>query len=478
MRNWRWKILILVVAAAPEAAAGEAFQLQGLRVTSVGPAGPPRLRVDLVILGDGYLPEDFGPKGKWAIDTAQLVKNFFEKLPFKTLRGLFNVHLMEVPSLDAGADNSPNEDRKRTPFNCCYGFDGIARLLVVRDEKAVLEAAKNAPEPDLILILVNDPRDGGSGGEIENIPAPVCSKAATAFLTAIHELGHSFAHLGDEYADERVAPNYPLPESGDLEFPNLTLAKFVDASSWESLVKTLKWGRYFQSPDAFKRLGNGFYEGGYYRAKGIYRPAPSCVMATKSGGGRFCFVCLDEMTRAIYRRCGRGPTGGFPAAAVPEIQGPLARGYAHYVNGQFAKAYEEIDKLKTSKGITESDIKQALQLENGLERSFSAGLDLAEKLFEDGDPRAALEHFQIMEGAFKSTPRFKDFEEGRRKITGRPEFKRELEAQKGLEELQAQVRARQLGSKKDLEKRVEEFRRKFEGTRSEGKAKRLVDTNP
>ena len=93
------------------AADGE-YQLEGLRVTSVGKTGPTSMRVDLVVVGDGYIREDYRPGGKWEIDTARLVKNFFEKRPFKTHRTLFNVHLVEAFLENYGKTRSARKAKK------------------------------------------------------------------------------------------------------------------------------------------------------------------------------------------------------------------------------------------------------------------------------------------------------------------------------------------------------------------------------
>lgn len=413
--------LILLIAAASDAVAdGASFKLDGLKVTSVGPTGPPALRVDLVILGEGYVQEDFAPRGRWEIDTAQLVANFFEKLPFKTERALFNVHLVEVVSLDRGADDRPDQDVKRTPFDCCYGNNGVQRLLVARDQKAVARAARNAPGADVIVVLVNDPRAGGSGGKTDDgVPDPVCSREATAFLTAIHELGHSLAGLGDEYADPTAAPNYPMPASGDLPYPNLTLAKLVDASTRESLVKTLKWGRFFRSPGAFSDLGKGFFEGGYYREKEVYRPAASCIMQTETGGGKFCYVCLDEMTRAIFRTCKRGPTGALPAAPVPDMEGALAAAHALYVEARFGKVLPELKKVEGKAGAAQEDLDAAKKLRKGIEESLSAGFEVVDSLLRGGDRKAAREYLVFVEAAFKGTEWAKEADAKKKEAQGR-----------------------------------------------------------
>ena len=69
------------------------------------------------------------------------------------------------------------------------------------------------------------------------------------------------------------------------------------ATWWHPRTPTcswLKWGHFLDESDATKLYGKGYFEGGYYRSKGVYRPSQNCIMATESGGGKFLFVCEDD----------------------------------------------------------------------------------------------------------------------------------------------------------------------------------------
>src|SRR4030095_4906956 len=127
----------------------------------------------------------------------------------------------------------------------------------------------------------------------------------------------------------------------------------VDTSTPERLAETLKWAHYLEEPGAAKKYGKGYHEGGYYRRKGVYRPSVGCAMGSQAGAGGFCFVCLAEMTRAIHRSSGRGPTGGIYPSEVQRQKGKLRRPYFLYTQGVFGKALAELDKVERSGKLSE-----------------------------------------------------------------------------------------------------------------------------
>ncbi len=108
----------------------------------------------------------------------------------------------------------------------------------------------------------------------------------------MHELGHSFADLDDEYVDTATASAYPLPKTKeDLRAPNVTLPGHFDDSSFSTLKKTVKWKHLLDLRGANKH--KWVHEGGYYRAKGVYRPWRICMMG--DFGKPFCPVSAGAL---------------------------------------------------------------------------------------------------------------------------------------------------------------------------------------
>src|SRR3990172_2840918 len=157
--------------------------------------GDPTNRVDLVVLGDGYTA---GEMSKYANDVQQFIQGLFAQDPFKEYQGFFNVHRVDVISNESGADHpelNPPVFRD-TAFDTTYDCAGIQRLLCVNPSK-VLTVVSNSlasSQRDLLLVIVNDPAYGGSGGT----PA-VASTNPLAVELILHETGHSFGLLADEY---------------------------------------------------------------------------------------------------------------------------------------------------------------------------------------------------------------------------------------------------------------------------------------
>ncbi len=246
-------------------------------------------RIDLVIMGDGYRTED---QAQLTADARRALDAYFAQPVFSAYRAYFNVKLVHVVSKQTGADNGSAGGLRDTALGAFYNCQGVDRLLCVDSTAVMNAAATDAPEFDLILVLVNDIKYGGSGGSI------VVSSIAPPFDIPVHETGHSLFGLADEYA--AANPGFPACSStADCREPNVTL--FTNRT-------TFKWGQWVDAatplptPDmaAFDTVV-GAFQGARYLTTGIYRPRRNaCIMRVLNL--TFCEVCTEAGVVNIYSR--------------------------------------------------------------------------------------------------------------------------------------------------------------------------------
>ena len=152
--------------------------------------GPDEERLVFAVLGDGYRAEEIG---QFQSDAANVIAGFLNEPPWDAYAGLVNVYTVAVESNESGADHPVDDIFVDTALDARYGLPPLQRLLTVNFSKAY-QAAASVPTFDLILVIVNDTEYGGSGG-----PAAVMSLDNAAVDLGLHEMGHKFAGLADEY---------------------------------------------------------------------------------------------------------------------------------------------------------------------------------------------------------------------------------------------------------------------------------------
>lgn len=248
--------------------------------------GPSSNRVDIVFLGDGYTAAQ--------IDTTYVshIESFLNFVfhqtqdPFPRYQNFFNVHRVNVVSNQSGADVPPLGIYRDTALDASYYWDGVTdRLLYVNTAKA--NAALSAGlagagfTAEMKPITVNDTRYGGGGG----LYAVYAGGNATATDIAMHELGHSFSGLADEY-DYGGPETYTGPEPSQV---NVT--KSSSGAKWS------RWLGYVD-PDHPTMGAIGAYEGAMYSRYGIYRPSNNSKM--RSLGRPFDAVSREKIILDIY----------------------------------------------------------------------------------------------------------------------------------------------------------------------------------
>ena len=221
-------------------------------------------RVDIVFIGDGYTSSEIVSTYAPQIDSylAYMFGNTFLTEPFGTYANFFNAHRIDLISEESGADNPGTGIYVNTALNASYYWDGVTdRLLYVDDNlanAALTESlALKGYTGEMRFVTVNSATYGGGGGHY----AVFSGGNTLAHEVALHEAGHSFAALADEYGGNT--------------------GSYVDGEPWEVNVTTdptgSKWQAWLGYSDP--NLGViGAYNGGRYFDNDIYRPSISSKM--------------------------------------------------------------------------------------------------------------------------------------------------------------------------------------------------------
>jgi hypothetical protein len=252
-------------------------------------SGDPSVKVDIVIIPDGYTKDEMK---KFKEDCNKFADYLFETTPYKQNKDKFNLWGIEAPSKESGTDIPADHIWKNTIANSSFYTFDLERYLMVVDNKNLRNLASNAPY-DQIFVLVNTKKYGG--GAIYNHYSVCSSDNLNSNYVFTHEFGHGFAGLADEYYTSDVAYEnfYPL-DIEPLE-PNITTlvnfeSKWKDMVEPETPIPTPETGVYKDKV--------GAYEGGGYVAKGVYRPMQDCSMKSISFDN-FCPVCRRAIKKMI-----------------------------------------------------------------------------------------------------------------------------------------------------------------------------------
>ena len=227
--------------------------------------GPSSNRVDLVVLGDGYREPEIGTT--YTSHVLGLIDYMFHQTqePFARYKSFFNVHQVNIVSNESGADAPPLDIYRDTALDASYWWGGgVERLLYVNTSKAssALSAglAGAGFYAEVRVVTVNDSRYGGGGGSY----AVYAGANSSSKELALHEMGHSFGDLADEYAYTTATWS-----GGEPRRPNVTASPTGD-----------KWAAWlgYVDPDHPEMGPIGAYEGASNYAFGLYRPSQNSKM--------------------------------------------------------------------------------------------------------------------------------------------------------------------------------------------------------
>lgn len=247
--------------------------------------------IDIAILAEGYTSDEMEVFYKDAQDACEAI---FSHEPFKRLKHKFNVVAVESVSQDSGVSIPRKNEWKNTAVSSHFDTFYSDRYLTTRSVKAMHNWLAGIPY-EHIIILANTDTYGGGG--IYNAYLLTTAHHAMFKPVVVHEFGHSFGGLADEYAyDEAPSPLYPY-EVEPWE-PNITT--LVDfGSKWKDLVpEGIPVPTPVETDPAKIYTKVGVYEGAGYTKKGIYRPTTECRMKINEAPC-FCPVCERALERLI-----------------------------------------------------------------------------------------------------------------------------------------------------------------------------------
>jgi hypothetical protein len=244
----------------------------GGRIFSLEENGPPSSKVDVLLISQGYSEAQLA---KFRSDVRRLVDALFALEPFRSRKADFNVRALELPG---------------SGLSVQFNIFGIERYALTYDNRSLRDAAGAAPY-DVLEILMNEQKYGGGG--IFNQQSTVAADNSSAEYVFIHEFAHNLAALADEYVGNVTYETDAAQQVEPWE-PNITALRDPAALKWRDLVAP---GTPIPTPLTHAGIV-GAFEGGGYRARGIYRSEAECIMGSRKVVD-FCRVCQRAISRVI-----------------------------------------------------------------------------------------------------------------------------------------------------------------------------------
>jgi hypothetical protein len=262
-------------------------RLEGVPVRVLRDAGDPATALDIAVIAEGYTA---GDAEKAVADGMRFTAMLLAARPFDRYADRISVRLVLPASPVTGPDEPLKGRHGASPAGCSFNTFGSARYLTSEDGRALRDLAGLVPY-DALLVMVNFSRYGGGG--IFNQFSIFVSDNEYDDYVFIHEFGHAFAGLADEYFTAGMAEEFYKPGVEPWE-PNLTQD-----------LRNLKWkgfataGVPIPTPAEAKYAGAvGAFEGGGYKEKGIWRSSQDCRMFSKSYQD-FCPVCMAAVESVL-----------------------------------------------------------------------------------------------------------------------------------------------------------------------------------
>jgi hypothetical protein len=260
-----------------------------LKVEKIKYSGTPEDHVDIAFMAEGYTEAEMP---KFIDDARSLCDYFMSVEPYSSFRDKFNFYAILSPSDESGVTIPGKELYVNTNIHSSFYTFDMDRYLTSFDTRTIYDIAANVPS-DAIFVIVNSKRYGGGGFYNHYCEGTIDNQYSR--IVAVHEFGHSFAGLGDEYYTSDVTYSDFYNLQVEPWEPNLTTN--VDfASKWKAMVPD-------SVPIPTPRLQKykdvtGMFEGGGYLGKGVFSPGMDCRMKSNEAQG-FCPVCRRAIIKMI-----------------------------------------------------------------------------------------------------------------------------------------------------------------------------------
>ncbi len=363
--------------------------------------GPNSNRVNVAILGDGFTEaqqEQFFAAAQAKLNV--LVNNE----SFAASKDILNGVAVFTASNESGTDIAADGITRDTYYDTGFSGSVNARLLTVATSAGRTRATnilrEHAPDYDISIVLVNTTIYGGAGGTLA-----VASLHNSSDEVLLHEIGHSFAKLADEYVDAISAPNYPPAESANAtqKTARAELA-WIDFLLDSTAVPTPNPSPTTNTDANFV----GHWEGAHYRATGFYRPVFDSKMRTL--GRPFGPVNLRAYAKALHRLnlnnattvpgsfvvtapTARASAGGALALAVTtDGVGPLTYQWIH--NGKFIAGKTDATLSLTNISAAQAGT-YAVEVTNAVGEATTAAAGIFARVVAQGTGGSATYEVQI-----------------------------------------------------------------------------------
>ena len=280
----------------------------GVTVIEVLNSGNPHKKVDLAFIAEGYTREELG---KFKSDLQDIIQLVFTYEPYKSLKGNFNIYGVFKASKESGTDEPTLGIFKNTAVGTTFNSLYLRRYNLTEENRVLRDIAAHVPY-DALNVVVNHKRYGG-GGIYNSFCIFTLNEAKYAYLF-LHEFGHSFAGLADEYYAGSVAYNEFYPSGVEPTEPNITALIDPAKLKWkEQVSESTKLPTPWEK-EAHDKMGKiektrhrakeeykgvvGAFEGAGYSSKGLYRSMVNCLMYT-SELQPYCKVCETAIVNVI-----------------------------------------------------------------------------------------------------------------------------------------------------------------------------------